>query len=141
MDDGQAFRRRAARRDLLGRAVALLARGGAWTVAGIGHVPDRDMDDAEDRDAVLDEADIDGELAVAVDELLGAVERVDEPEEGRRRNRQAVRRRMLLGDDRDVRRRRGESLEDQRLGMLVGKGHRRGVVLAADGEILRHRSS
>jgi hypothetical protein len=34
---------------------------------------------AQDRRAVLDQGDVDGELAVALDELLGAVQRIDQP--------------------------------------------------------------
>ncbi len=93
------------------------------------------MDHAEHRLAALDQRDIDGELAVAADEFLGAVERVDEPEEIRRRTGQAVGLALLLGDDRDAGRGGGERGEDDRLGALIGKRHRRGIRLAADREI------
>ena len=41
---------------------------------------DRLLDHAEHGHAVLDQRDVDGELAVALDELAGAVQRVDQPE-------------------------------------------------------------
>src|SRR5205085_3660965 len=40
----------------------------------------RCIDDAQNRSPVLDKCNIDGELAVAADEFLGAVERIDEIE-------------------------------------------------------------
>ena len=54
------------------------------------------VDDAAGRDAVLDQRDVDGEVAAALDELLGAVERVDEEED---RRAEPVGRLLLLGDD------------------------------------------
>src|SRR5678815_1438750 len=40
---------------------------------------DRPLHDAEHRLVILDQRDVDGELAVALDELARAVERIDEP--------------------------------------------------------------
>src|SRR3546814_12921572 len=39
----------------------------------------RRLDHAEHRDAVVDQGDIDGELAIALDEFAGAVERIHQP--------------------------------------------------------------
>ena len=46
----------------------------------IDRVQGRRADHAEQRPAMLDERDVDGELAVAAEKLLGPVERIDEPE-------------------------------------------------------------
>src|SRR6516162_1877449 len=40
------------------------------------------VDQAEARTAILDQSDIDGEVAAFLDEFLGAVERIDEKEAG-----------------------------------------------------------
>ena len=40
----------------------------------------RRLHHAEHRHAVLDQRDVDGELAIALDELAGAVERIDQPQ-------------------------------------------------------------
>src|SRR6185437_2351069 len=81
VDDDEPVGRRTPRGDLLGSARSAPAPRRAGTGAGIGDTERRDVDHAEDRDAGADQPDVDGELAVAADELLGAVERVDEPEE------------------------------------------------------------
>ncbi len=47
--------------------------------AVIRGTPHRHVNYAEDRLVVLDERDVDRELAIAIDELLGAVEGIDEP--------------------------------------------------------------
>ena len=64
------------------------------------------MDHAEQWPPTLDERDIDGELAIAAEEFLGPVERVDQPEAllGKALARwQAAERGSLLGDDWDAR--------------------------------------
>ena len=79
------------------RSGLLLRAAGRVGVEEAG--PGRGVDDAAGRDAVLDQRDVDGEVAAALDELLGAVERVDE-EEDRRAG--AVASPAPLGDDRDL---------------------------------------
>jgi hypothetical protein len=94
------------------------------------------VDHAGDRLAFLDQRDVDRELAVARNELLGAVERIDQPEAAARNLRQRARRGRLLGDHRDLRGELGERLEDKVLGRLVGLGDRRGVLLVAHFDLL-----
>ena len=84
--------------------------------------------DAEHRPSVLDQADQHRELAVARDELPGAVERVDQPEARRRRGKPRLRH-GFLGDDRDVGKRRRQHLDDDPLGSEIGLGDRCLVVL------------
>src|SRR5690606_30116322 len=79
-----------------------------------------------DRPAVLDERDVDGKLPVALDEFLGAVERIDD-EAARVMLPLAVAAGFLfLGDDR----RAGESFRqagnNDRVGSLVRQGQRTG---------------
>ena len=88
------------------------------------------IDRAGDRHAAFDERDVDGELAVAGDEFAGPVERIDQDEALGDLDRLA-RRRRLLGDDRDRRRQPSQTLADDRLGPLVGGGHRTAVPLGA----------
>src|ERR1051325_2735458 len=57
---------------------------GAGPMRDISHIDSRAVHDAEHRPAVLDEADQHGELAIARDKFLRAVERIDNPEAGRR---------------------------------------------------------
>jgi hypothetical protein len=91
---------------------------------------------AEHRPAIFDERDVDGELAVAADEFLGAVERIDEPEAAPDLGHVAGGDRFL-GHHGDVGRQRLQGRDDDGLGALVGLGHRRGVLLAAHGEVGR----
>ncbi len=94
------------------------------------------MDDAQQRPAVLDQRDVDGELALALDELLGAVEGVDQPERpaGNLGNVAGVHR--LLGDDRILLANfPADRLQDQLFRPLIGLGHRRGVALARNVEV------
>jgi hypothetical protein len=74
------------------------------------------------------------ELAVAADEFLGPVERIDEPEQPVM-GRDAAGSCLLLGDHRDLRRQLAQVAQDHRLGALVGLGHRRRIFLAAHREI------
>ena len=93
------------------------------------------VDDAAGGDAVLDQRDVDGEVAAALHEFLGAVERVDEEED--RARRKAVARLLLLGDDRELPGRpRARPRVMMRVGELVGLGDRRGVGLGADREVV-----
>ncbi len=88
------------------------------------------MHDAEDGMVALHQRDVDRELAVPAQELLGAVERVHQPEPGRRRARQSLALGALLGNHRNARRPRAQDLDDDRLRALVGAGDRRVVGLA-----------
>src|SRR5690606_34988426 len=54
--------------------------GAPAEAAGIEIAARRRVDDAKRRDAVLDQADIDGEITVAADELARAVDGIDEEE-------------------------------------------------------------
>ncbi len=55
-------------------------RASCRNVAGVDHdVLRRNTDDTEHRAMSLDQRDVHRELAVAIDELLGAVERIDQP--------------------------------------------------------------
>ena len=97
-------------------------------------------DGTEHRHPFFDECDVDSELSVATDELLGAVERVHQPEACSHLWNPA-RGNGFLGNDRNIRCQRSQCREDQRLGHLICRGHRRGVVLAADrkvGRVHRH---
>ena len=69
---GSPRRRRAPRR---GTRHAPRAPCQSAPVTGCWITPER-------RDAILDQRDVDGELAVALDELAGAVERIDQPQRG-----------------------------------------------------------
>ena len=84
---------------------------------------------AQHRQAVFDQCDVDGELAIALDELLGAVQRVHQPEAVTHLGRVAGGH-GLFGHHRDVRGQRRQPGQDHRLGTLVGLGHRRGIGLA-----------
>ncbi len=113
----------------------LMLRSAVAGMAAIGLVERRQMHDAEHRHAAFDQRDVDGELAVARDELLGAVERIDQPEALRRLGGQALGLRLLLGDHRNVGRQAAQGGQDHRLRRQVGLGHRRLVGLALGGEV------
>ena len=87
------------------------------------------VDHADLRNAVADQRDVDGEIGVAVDELLGAVERVDQEERIAEIGRHDAFRRLFLGDAGDIRKRGAQAFEDDLLAGAVGLGHRRGVGL------------
>ena len=107
---------------------------GAGRAPGIGKAERRSEHHAGDRDAVLDERDVDRELAVAADELLGAVERIDE-QEGVPDLRSPCGGHFLLGDDRNVRHRRREGFHDGVLGAEIGFADRRIVDFVGDGKV------
>ena len=78
---------------------------------------------------MLDQRDVDGELAVALDELAGAVKRVNQEKPfGGFRNTSG--RDFFLGDHRDIGKRGGQRLQDHSLGTMVGLGDRRTVAFA-----------
>ena len=93
--------------------------------------PRRRQHHAEHRLARLDQGDVDRELAVFAQELLGAIERVDQPERAVGDLRHVACGDRLLRDHRNLGSQLGEPGEDHRLGGLVGGGHRRGVGLGA----------
>ena len=78
------------------------------------------------RRAVVDQPDVDGVIVAAADELLGAVERVDE-EIGVAVRRDSPGRDFLLGDHRNARRGARQRGEDDQLGRAVRFGDRRWV--------------
>ena len=92
----------------------------------------RGIDDAAGGHAVLHIGDVDGEVAAALDEFLGAVQRVDD-EEGA--GGQRVAGRLFLGDQRHLREGGAQTGRDHGIGSKVGLGHRRGVALGADLEV------
>ena len=89
----------------------------------------RRIDHAAHRHAVLDFGDVDRELAVAADEFLGAVQRIDQEEaDGRSFGMRpaATSSSATIGNaGRQLR----EPLEDEALGFVIGVGHRRMVGL------------
>ena len=139
-DDGDAFGRRAATYDV---AAALRVFEPRAMPSGTGEQsPERGREHhAEFRAARIDERDVDREFAVALDEFLRAVERIDKPEQ-RIEGRNAAERRLLFGDHGDLGRQFGKAPEDHRFGPFIGFGDRRRVGLAAHreiGPIDRHR--
>jgi len=88
--------------------------------------------DADARPAVLDEPDHHREAVVAADEVLRAVDRIDEPEPARAER--AGRRRQLFGDDRIAVERRGETGDDQLRREAIGDRHRLVAGLHLDAE-------
>ena len=88
------------------------------------------MDDAEHRPLVVDERDVDGELAVSLHELLRAVERVHDPEPAPVPARGEGGLGGFLGQHRDLGRDAPQAREDQLLGAQVRLGERRAVRLS-----------
>ena len=86
-----------------------------------------------DRDAALDQSDVDREVSAALDEFLCAVERVNQKEPLRALA--FVRRCALFCDDGGVRKGRLERRDDNTVGGEVGLGHWRVVVLGAGFEV------
>ncbi len=72
--------------------------------------------------AVRDQRDIDGEVGAPVDELLGAVQGIDEEEAGGQLGGAVAR--LLLGDHADGGAKLLQRREDHRLGLAVGLRHR-----------------
>ena len=124
---------RAARRDRARRSLALTAECGPRTVAVAGQPRDRRVDNAEHGTALIDEADVDAELAVAVQVLARAVEGIDKPEAAAGDIRDHSRRHAFLRNYRDLRRQAPQTLEHDPLGSDVGGGDRRAVGLDAHG--------
>ena len=92
------------------------------------------MDNAEDRDTSLDQADIDREIAAAFDELARTVEGVHQPEIVARELGQPVIGAIFFGNDRQAWVQRPQRAQDDRLRRPVGHGHGRRVGLGIDCE-------
>jgi hypothetical protein len=75
VDDNETIRRRRADPNRLGLAAITSAGRGPRSASDVGDADRRTMNDPQDRDPVLDETDIDSELAILGDELVGSVER------------------------------------------------------------------
>src|SRR6185503_2657020 len=91
---------------------------------------------AQARRTVDDQADVDGIIVAAANELPGAVERVDQ-EIDVVVGRDASGGHLFLGDHRNARRGAGERGENDQLGRAVGLRHRRAVNLALNLETPR----
>jgi len=83
----------------------------------------------------FDQRDVHGELAVALDELAGAVERIDQPVAWPAAAFAPRGDARFFGKHRQRRLDRGQSGEDDALRGEIGGGERRGVGLALDDEI------
>ena len=83
---------------------------------------------------MFDQGDVDGEVGALLDELLGAVERVDQ-EEARAQRRVPVAS-GLLGDDWNVGGERLERWQNDGFGVPIGGGHGRRVALELDRFVL-----
>jgi len=97
------------------------APGAGAAGAEIGHATYRHVHYAEDRLVIANQRDIDRKLAITLDEFLGAVERVDEPE----RVPGAARRIVdlggrLLGHDRQLGVERRETFDDAMVCRHIG---------------------
>jgi hypothetical protein len=128
VDDDEPLRRRGANPDRLRRAAVAPAGRGPRSASGVGDADRRTMNDHQDRDPVLDEADIDSELAIFGDKLPGSVERVNSPE-ARGRRWQALGLDQFPRGDRDVGEGFGQHRTDDLLRGKVGSGHWRLVGL------------
>jgi len=93
------------------------------------------MHEAEHRHAVFDEGDADAELAVLLDELARAVERIDQPQPRPGTALGRVQRGGFLRQYRDVRRQRFQASDQQAMRGEIRLGQRRAVVLGFNGEI------
>ena len=99
----------------------------------VGECQCRRGHDAQHRLMVAHQGDVDRELAIAADELLGAVERVHQPQLGPgAADRKRVRGLGFLGQHRDRRRQRRELARENLVSRTVGKGDRRLVCLVLD---------
>ena len=78
------------------------------------------MHDAEGGDAVFDERDIDGEAASLLDEFLGPVERIDQPEAFA--HGAWIRQFAFFGDHWNFRGKRRQGVEDEMVGSEVRLG-------------------
>ncbi len=101
----------------------------------IEFIEGRRVDYSEHWSPILDESDVDGEFAVAGDELLGAVDRIDEKEASLAAS--SVGDFVLFRDDWYVGRKLAERLDYHPFGGDIGLSHRRTVGLPAARKIAR----
>ncbi len=92
------------------------------------------MDGAYQGRGIFHQSNVDGEFTVTADELLGAVQGVDEKKGRAFDLRHAPFGHALLCNHRNLGRDLGQRLEDQLLGTLVGLRDRSRVALGADVE-------
>ncbi|KAG1083663.1 hypothetical protein G6F40_014699 [Rhizopus arrhizus] len=90
---------------------------------------DRGQYHAEGGRALVDQGDVDAELAVALDELAGAVQRVDQPVRAPVATLLPWHLRRFLGQDRKLRGQLLQALFDHLVGGQVGRGDRAVVIL------------
>ena len=86
---------------------------------------------AKDRLAPFDQGNVDGELALPVNELLGAIQRIDQPERPRIDIRDMAGSDPLLRDHRYLGRQLRQARQDYGFGCLVRSGNGRSVRLRA----------
>jgi 3-deoxy-manno-octulosonate cytidylyltransferase (CMP-KDO synthetase) len=87
---------------------------------------------AAHRHAIFDIGDVHGEITAPLDELLGAIQRIDD-QEGLRRQRMAGR--LFFGDQDHIGKRRAQARRDDRIRRLIRLGHRAGIALGFHLEI------
>ena len=91
----------------------------------------RRIDEPKSGAALLDQGDVDGEIASLLDELFGAVQRIDEEEAaGKRAGRHAA---SFFRYDLHLGRKPLQRLQDDRFGVAVGACHRAVVALELEG--------
>ncbi|MNQ76989.1 hypothetical protein D3C85_918420 [compost metagenome] len=131
-DHGEGFVRSQAHADRPLRAIGLgppgAQAGAAVVAAAIGRNPDH----AEHHPTLLDQGDVYGELFAASDKFLGAVERVDQPPAAPLRALAEGDIGVLLGQHRNARIERDQTIIEDVMSGHVGGGHRRGVGLLGD---------
>jgi hypothetical protein len=101
----------------------------------ITHAGHRHIHHAEQRRAVINERDIHGEFAVTIYELLGAVERIDQPEALPAGAFAVFDLGRFLRQNRNGGRECREVCNDYVMRGAIGVGERRAVILAADIEL------
>ena len=89
---------------------------------------------AENRQAIDDDGEVDGEFVAAGDQFPGPVERIDEDEGGFQARHGQRRVHALLRDHRDARQQTRQSFEEDRLSGLISIRDRRVVLLQPRGQ-------
>ena len=100
--------------------------------ADIGQLFDRHRHHAQYRLMLVDQGDIDGEFTGAIDEFLGAIQRVHQPVTGPAQPGGRVGHDRFFRQDRNVRRQRRQPRHDDPVRCMVGCGDRRIVILGDD---------
>ena len=102
-------------------AIAVCAQLGAVAFAAdVGLVLNRHVHDAEHRSFACDQRNIHRKFAISIDELLGAVERVDQPVAVPLRRSSKSGQSGFLGDDRHIRRQCCQTCDDALMRGEVG---------------------